>query len=1005
MGQAQPAQMNSQQEEQSNAKLTQYPAQKNEKNVESQELNSNQPNQYQFTQNLNSHQNDKADLQNIDEEIQSAQDIENIWLTRTFGIFTNTQQIYGKEVDFIPKNQILTVDFLIEQVYYQFLTSSQFTEQEKLDFLIKSLSSLSNSQVTNEIVNLAEGKIKKERYFDLLNHIQGQLLTCTLYPDAFEWQNIDEDPNVFEDAKNFRANIIFNEIFCSNNFGISQNTLINLLDYLETQASEDDSFKFLELMLKRELKLYTRLAFDDIRLQQHSLALLHILAQYKKLMEKLLSNSWAYCNFDLINTGINFQQRSLVGILLSLSSFPTDGHLWKSHFSDDRKQMMEQMSSLRTRMFTIIDDLCMLFEKILNSNEILRYKFFEFLSNIIKLNLNLEKQLNIQLQKLSSSPGLVNHLFYILTYLFNKFADSQTTINLFIKKIDLNLLSYCKKHPLFQPLYQNVDLLASELTPFVEPKEFKTIIDPMTALYLLTQRLSHIVATCLQQFYISTIMREMKDLPQEAFQTQVFDILLKRKISFDLQILHPKGIKYITQFLSFANQLALSLIDTDLKPIYPYGLLSATFLIDTQTFVSIYAYNDEIINYVIELQKCCEFAAISMNKKLLPNPHLRIRSINIFQIIDETKGSFLQKYTRQNWRQSQELNILFDSKFLRTCLVDGLIQSFIDTEKVAEGNQYFQKLNIRVKICLIIRYLLQVHKSLYQESLFHGFKNDQEQQLHFSNYFLNDFIYVIEECLLSLKNIKKLQVEQQSFFQNHQLHKLQKELTIKSQFFYEYLRSLEVITSIQPEIFLIDEIREKLAIHLNYILEQINGKSSEDIAQNIDVQNFDKMFVVEILINVYTNLRKNQQFILEVVKDERSFSVELFKKTQNETKQYINYEKYSLQFEEFINQVEELSQKQKVLFQNQEDIPEEFLDPLCFSFMNDPVKLPHSNVIVDRLTIKKHLLNNSIDPFDRSPLTLDMVIEQKELKQKIDEYIAKNLEKLINKQTLNQEQK
>ncbi|CAD8199564.1 unnamed protein product [Paramecium octaurelia] len=1001
MGQAQPAKMNSQQEEQSNEKLTQQPAQRNEKNFEGQEQHSNQPNQQQMTQNLISHQNEQSDSENIDEEIQSAYDIENILLSRTFGIFTNTQQIYGKEVDFIPKDQILTVDFLIEQVYYQFLTSSQFTEQEKLKFLIKSLSSLSNSEVKNEAVILAEGRIKKERYFDLLNHIQGQLLTCTLYPDAFEWQNIEEDPNVFEDAKNFRADIIFNEIFCSNNCGMSENTIKNLLDYLETQASEDDSFKFLELMLKRELKLYQRLAFDNIQLQKHSLALLHILAQYKKLMEKLLLNSWAYCKFDLINTGIHFQQRSIVGILLSLSSFPTDGHLWKSHFSDDRKQMMEQMSSLRAKIFIIIDELCILFEKILNSNEILRYKLFEFLSNIIKLNLNLEKQLNIQLQKLSSSPGLVYHFFYILTYLFNKFADSQTTINLFIKKIDLNLLSYCKKHPLFQSLYQNVDLLASELTPFVEPEEFKTVIDPMTALYLFTQRLSHIVANSLQQFYISTIMREMKDLPQEVFQAQAINKLLKQKISFDLQILHPKSIKYTMQFLSFANQLALSLIDTDLKPIYPYGLLSTTFLIDTQAFVSIYCFNDEIINYVMELQKCCEFAAISMNKKLLPNPHLRIRSINIFQIIDDKKGSLLSKEARQNWRQSQDLNILFDSKYLRTFLVDGLIQSFIDTEKVAEGNQYFSKLNIRVKICLIIRYLLQVHKASYQESLFHGFKNDQEQQLHFSNFFLNDFIYVIEECLLTLRNLKKLQDDQPSFFQNHQFHRLQKELTVKSYFFYEYLRSLEVITSIYPEIFLIDEIREKLAIHLNYILEQINGKSSEDKPQNIDLQTFDKMFIVEILINIYMNLRKNKQFILEVVKDERSFSVELFKKTQQSN----NCEKYSQQFEEFIVQIEELNQKQKVLFQNQEDIPEEFLDPLCFSFMSDPVKLPHSNVIVDRLTIKKHLLNNSIDPFDRSPLTLDMVIEQKELKQKIEDYIAKNLEKLNNKQTLNQEQK
>lgn len=49
------------------------------------------------------------------------------------------------------------------------------------------------------------------------------------------------------------------------------------------------------------------------------------------------------------------------------------------------------MSCLRTKIFLIIDDICILFQKILNSNEILRSKLFEFISNIIKLNLNLEK--------------------------------------------------------------------------------------------------------------------------------------------------------------------------------------------------------------------------------------------------------------------------------------------------------------------------------------------------------------------------------------------------------------------------------------------------------------------------------------------------------------------------------------------------------------------------------------------------------------------------------------
>ncbi|CAD8113580.1 unnamed protein product [Paramecium sonneborni] len=989
MGQAQTTQIHSSEKQLQNHKSTQN--QQSNQSLENQESNHTY----------------EEELDNIDEEeIQNAEDIENIWLTRIFEIFTNTQQIYGKQVDFIPKDQQITVDILIEQVCYQFLTSSQFTEQEKLSFLIKSLISLSDFKVQNGLVKVAEGKIKKDKYFQILNHIQDQLLTCTLYPNAFEWKNVDEDPNIFDDIKNYRANIIFNSLFCSGSLDIAENALKNLFDYLEISASEDDSFKFIELMLKRELRLYKRLSFDNTQLQQHSLILMQNLAQYQKLMNNLLLNSWAFGKFDQIITGNHFQQRTLLGVLLSLSTFPTDGHFWQKYFTDDKKQIKDQMHITRTKIFKIIEDLCVLFETIYNSNEKIRLKLFELFQKIIKLNLNLEKQLNVELLKQSSTPGLVFNFLFILTYLFNQFINSQPKIQNILKKIDLNVLSYCKKHPFFSVLYQNVDVLAPELTPYIEQEEYKTVTNPITTLFLLTQRMTHVVATILGQCYISTILYELKKIPPEAVQAYADIKILKQKASYDLQVLHPKSIQYNMQFLSFANQLALSLIDQNLNPIYPYGLLPSIFLIDTQIFSSIYSYNDEIINHSLELQKCLEFAAISMNKKLISNPHLRFRSISLFQIIDEKKSSILSREVRQNWSQSIQVNILFYSKNLQTYLIDGILQSFIDAEKVAVENQILQKLNFRFKFCLVMRYLLQQHKDHYGKCLFNGFNNKQVKYLYFSNYFISDLIFLTEACFKSIKNIRKFSKEQAQFQQGHQYHKYLKEFLIKSQQFYEYLRTLEALTSVQPEIFLMDEIREKLANHLNYILDKINGKKSKECqAKILKEKNIDILFILEFLIKIYMNLSQNYQFLSDVVKDERCFSIDLFKQTQNKLKKTINCENKQSLLQDLINQLEEEDQKQKIINENQDKIPEEFLDPLCFSLMKDPVKLPHSNMILDRLTIKKHLLNQQIDPFDRTPLTLEMVIEQQELKLKIQQYLEANLEKQKNKQKFIQEQK
>ena len=64
------------------------------------------------------------------------------------------------------------------------------------------------------------------------------------------------------------------------------------------------------------------------------------------------------------------------------------------------------------------------------------------------------------------------------------------------------------------------------------------------------------------------------------------------------------------------------------------------------------------------------------------------------------------------------------------------------------------------------------------------------------------------------------------------------------------------------------------------------------------------------------------------------------------------------------------------------EIPDEFLDPLMFTLMEDPVILPSSRVSIDRSTIKAHLLSDSTDPFNRVPLKLEDVIDDVELKQK-----------------------
>jgi len=69
------------------------------------------------------------------------------------------------------------------------------------------------------------------------------------------------------------------------------------------------------------------------------------------------------------------------------------------------------------------------------------------------------------------------------------------------------------------------------------------------------------------------------------------------------------------------------------------------------------------------------------------------------------------------------------------------------------------------------------------------------------------------------------------------------------------------------------------------------------------------------------------------------------------------------------------------------DAPAEFLDPIMATLMTNPVKLPTSDNIVDYSTITQHLLNDPHDPFNREPLTADMVQPAMELKERIDAWL------------------
>ncbi|KAJ2430430.1 Ubiquitin conjugation factor E4 A [Coemansia sp. RSA 2531] len=72
-----------------------------------------------------------------------------------------------------------------------------------------------------------------------------------------------------------------------------------------------------------------------------------------------------------------------------------------------------------------------------------------------------------------------------------------------------------------------------------------------------------------------------------------------------------------------------------------------------------------------------------------------------------------------------------------------------------------------------------------------------------------------------------------------------------------------------------------------------------------------------------------------------------------------------------------------------DNCPQEFIDVITLSIMQDPVILP-SNIRCDRSTIIRHLSVRKTDPFTGLPLELDQVKPDLLLQQRIREWTNKN---------------
>ena len=99
---------------------------------------------------------------------------------------------------------------------------------------------------------------------------------------------------------------------------------------------------------------------------------------------------------------------------------------------------------------------------------------------------------------------------------------------------------------------------------------------------------------------------------------------------------------------------------------------------------------------------------------------------------------------------------------------------------------------------------------------------------------------------------------------------------------------MTIITKYTKEIFLQEEIRDKMIHNLNYTINCLNGPKARETLKVKDMKDlgFDPKLYLTCIIRVYLGYINDKEFLQTIVNDERSFSIEILQKTEKLIKKY-----------------------------------------------------------------------------------------------------------------------
>lgn len=391
---------------------------------------------------------------------------------------------------------------------------------------------------------------------------------------------------------------------------------------------------------------------------------------------------------------------------------------------------------------------------------------------------------------------------------------------------------------------------------------------------------------------------------------------------------------------------------------------------------------DDFMNFIIMFMASPEY---------IRNPYLRAKMVEVLNCwMPRRSGSS----ATASLFEGHQLSLQY--------LVKNLLKLYVDIEFTGSHTQFYDKFNIRHNIAELLEYLWQVpsHRNVWRQI---AKEEEKGVYLNFLNFLINDSIYLLDESLNKILELKALEAEMSNTAEWEQrpsqerqertrlFHSQENIIRIDMKLANEDVSLLAFTSEQITSPFLLPEMVERVASMLNYFLLQLVGPQRKSLSlKDPEKYEFRPRHLLKQIVNIYVHLARGDEknvFPAAISRDGRSYNEQLFSAAADVLVKIGEDGRIRDEFVELGAKAKAAAAEAMDAENALGDIPDEFLDPIQYTLMKDPVILPSSRVIVDRPVILRHLLSDSTDPFNRSPLTPDMLIPDHELRTRIEEFV------------------